>query len=902
MENYFFIKTEAPPNMKRLLLSLPLAIAVFSNAGCDLDPDFAALTLSCVQDASCESCTTCDCAACGDCEGCALTPAAFATTDRMPNAAQVRLSRSGLDFIENNALAVVGGVVEGMDPDSLPIAITYADGTLSLPLNNSLLEGADLPTGVSISLCPNNNCSLDVSLTSLTITPTDNSPDSPDSLDIDLQIDLSSNRPTPLSISAVIVTRNCTFDFQTDHDGPPTLNVSASAHFSEDADGYGRGETPSLVVDTASFNGRDLQLVCPQTGWPGSASELYFGLEDGSDPDPYDGNDPNIPDDDEMALDIFAEVEMTLNQAMAELMAKLFTYCQSSWNGQCPAGSSEQGGVCIQDGTSECVPARLGVEGNIDATDLLSQIFPGTPLELDMLFAMQGEARAETNGFNLDFFAGFQNTAGIAECVADIELQNPPTLPTDIPLSSVIQTSEDAHVVVGVSERMMDWAGYQMWEGGTLCIDAGTRLSSLLSTGLFSVLVRSLRTVTFPSSEAPLGIAVRPANPPEITIGVGTAEDPLIQVDLAALDLHFYVWNAERYSRFMTYTSDLHLGINLEFNEMGEITPVIAEIETTNDSVTNSELVSESPETLSTAVGNVFPIISGFAADLLPTIDPATLLGDSLPIGVTLDANTLRQVVEGSDRFLGVFVNLEDPNAAAASGFVGRVDTTVEVVSVNVPDESALKAESFGQGERPEVELAFGATGPSDVDYEFQYRLDGMPWSEWSASSYAVADANVLLAQGVHTVYARARVAGVADSRDGTPAEASFSIDVLPPIVEVNGNSVAAMDVVSQPDALEYRYRRADEEEFSAWATMGENTLTLAGIGPGEDVIVEVRDEVGNVGGNAAALRGLPPPSDGGGCSDCSVDGSSSSRPLSGALMLLVLFALVRRPRREGGA
>ena len=116
-------------------------------------------------------CTDCDCTDCEDCAGCEAEPVDFALAERMPNATQVRLSNAGLDFIEDNAVALVGGIVGGLDPATLPIAITVNNGVLSIPLGNSLLAGADLP--VAITLCPANNCQIDVTIPSLTITPVD---------------------------------------------------------------------------------------------------------------------------------------------------------------------------------------------------------------------------------------------------------------------------------------------------------------------------------------------------------------------------------------------------------------------------------------------------------------------------------------------------------------------------------------------------------------------------------------------------------------------------------------------------------------------------------------------------------------------------------------------------------
>jgi hypothetical protein len=67
-----------------------------------------------VQDADCASCTDCDCTDCEDCAGCEAEVVTFPLNERMPNATQVRLSNAGLDFIEANAVNLVGGLVGGM--------------------------------------------------------------------------------------------------------------------------------------------------------------------------------------------------------------------------------------------------------------------------------------------------------------------------------------------------------------------------------------------------------------------------------------------------------------------------------------------------------------------------------------------------------------------------------------------------------------------------------------------------------------------------------------------------------------------------------------------------------------------------------------------------------------------
>ena len=50
----------------------------------------------------------------------------------------------------------------------------------------------------------------------------------------------------------------------------------------------------------------------------------------------------------------------------------------------------------------------------------------------------------------------------------------------------------------------MNWGLYQLWRSGALCIEATTRLDQLLSTGLFSLFVRSLDDLSFPAKEVAL--------------------------------------------------------------------------------------------------------------------------------------------------------------------------------------------------------------------------------------------------------------------------------------------------------------------------------------------------------------------------------------------------------------
>jgi MYXO-CTERM domain-containing protein len=148
-------------------------------------------------------------------------------------------------------------------------------------------------------------------------------------------------------------------------------------------------------------------------------------------------------------------------------------------------------------------------------------------------------------------------------------------------------------------------------------------------------------------------------------------------------------------------------------------------------------------------------------------------------------------------------------------------------------------------------------------------------------------------------VQARARVVGGVGSTDLTPARAEFLIDVLTPDVETittaDGTVLRAADAVSRAEALEFRYREVGATSWSSWSSLGTpERLVADALGRYE---FQVRDEAGNVGSNSESLRGLPPPSDGAGCGDCSTSEGDSSRPLYGLLSLLALGLMLRRKR-----
>src|SRR5204862_138753 len=98
---------------------------------------------------------------------------------------------------------------------------------------------------------------------------------------------------------------------------------------------------------------------------------------------------------------------------------------------------------------------------------------------------------------------------------------------------------------------------------------------------------------------SPIILSLRPQQPPTFTLGAGsfnddgTINDPLLTLNMPALEIDFYAMVDQRFSRMFTVRTDVALGIGLQLNAQGQITPVIGDTTNafTNVTVTNSDML-----------------------------------------------------------------------------------------------------------------------------------------------------------------------------------------------------------------------------------------------------------------------------------------------------------------------
>jgi hypothetical protein len=844
---------------------------------------------------------------CSGCAGCGISPipGAFPNPNRIPNSAQVRLTDHGIAFLEDN----ISGVVATILPGGLDFPVPPTDMTTSVPVVGS----------VRVRLCVDGNCNVHAVIHDLDITPT-----APNTLHAVIQVEIESRDgagarasyplrlgPNGCVFGLCAIDTTCQVDIDT-HRGDRTFIALetdiALANIPDDAVHAARaGYTQVEIGEIALVPGQDIEDADIEfgscSGVSGAIINLVAGLLKSTIIDQLTG-----------------QISGLLDGAVGDNL------CTRAGEFGCPTGTfPETAGdpmaVChftSADASNPCVPILIGTDGRGDlGGSFLGGFSPGTHAPIQFVLASGGDGQALNDGMTLEMIGGFMSMSpdfatspGHNACVPRID---PPTpFPPVIAQASAFQgnvipgTTTPMDLGIGIAEDYLDYAGYGMFDSGMLCIGAGTRLSQQLSTGLVSALVRSLGALTFPDTNAALTIAIRPQLPPDFTIGTGTG-DPLLTVTLPSVMMDFYVWSTERYIRFMTFQTDMEIVIAMEVMD-GQLVPMIVSVTPTNSTITNSELLTESPATLA---GVLESVIGSFAGMLGSAISPIAL-PEIMGFELDIPPGGVRGVSSDGENFLGIFANLR---LATPAPIVAPIQTSLELTDL-VLDESSMDVEHWAQGPGNTVWLHFSAEGPMAVEYEYSYRIDGAAWSPWTRESRVQIADDVLLFQARHQIEGRARIVGEPGSVDRTPATASLLVDVLAPTVTLdavtleNGNEVyeaTAFDIVSE-HALEYRFR-VTGGEWSDWSTSNRLGTTDAELAALESALiqVEVRDEAGNVGmAREALIRGLPNPAAGGGCG-CRVVGDSSGHEglgIVGTLFVLGLFVSRRRKlgRGEEGA
>lgn len=820
---------------------------------------------------------------CSGCEGCGLRPipGAFPIDARIPNSAQIRLTSSGIGFIESNIDAIVAN---------------FLAGGLDFEIPSSRV---DIPTADYGEICPGGGCFAHAEIEDLQLIPT-----GPNVLHAIIQLRLDSRNgageraalPVHVEDIAGFIDADLNVDIDTTRADRTFVALETDITFAEETAPSRAGYTRIDVGTVAFIEGQGIEdddIDISGDGIGGAIVSFLVNLFKGT------------------VVDLLVDQISGLTDGLVG-----DNLCTTRTEFGCPTGTFDRGdtspeAICYLNATAPggdapdaCVPILLGMDGRGDLGEaFLGGFSPGTHAPIQFVLASGGEGEAIAEGMSLFMVGGFQSwnrdftvTPGHNACVPMI---TPPPMPTIARASAfrgntIPGTATETHVGIGLSEDYLDYAGYGMFDAGALCIGTGTPLAQELSTSLISLLIGSLDALAFPAENAPLAIALRPQLAPDFEIGTASGSD-LLTITLPELQMDFYVWSTERYVRFMTFQTDMVIGINLAV-EGNQLVPTISGITPTNSVVTNSELLTETPAMVASTLETILMNFAGMFASALSPFDLPEIMGFNLLV----PEGGIRGVDSDGETFLGIFANLE---LAGPSPLVAPVETTLSIADVTL-DPASMALETWNAGEGNSAWLYFGSEAPAGAEVEYSYRIDGTYWRPWTTDRRVRIDETTLLLQARHTIEARARVVGEFASVDATPARAELLIDILPPTIELNqderGWIVTARDVITDADDLETRYRLPGGE-WSVW-TPGEVVIDAAlAEGLRGDMTIETRDEAGNVAASVQPLiRGRPDPDLAAGCGCRVTSPAQGFGSGSGLLAMLVGLGLVaRRARRS---
>jgi MYXO-CTERM domain-containing protein len=908
------------------------------------------------------------CSSSSGCSGCGggSIPGGFPKPSVIPNAADVRLTRSGLDQLGALSPAVLSSILK-------------TDGTLSFQIPKTDFtdyligsSGSVVALFVNVHICPNG---ADSGVTPPTCTVSVNVKDA--NLHVDgvspHAISLSGTIPLRLQDLPIAIDGEYQYDFQIAGVGPKgtgsiasfavdlgvgqaiggnkcTTNGSGASVPNFDYFGFPITATIPIIDETISPRDGYAQIDFAHAAITPTITSANAGIcgdcfLDSVNPACSFSFGCNCNNDHTCCNDVYNVIETslfsTLTSALTSQISNLLAgeacmKTDTTVTPGCPTGSHDVSGTCNFDSApTTCVPIELGIASKIDLSSALASISPGTTGALDVTLAGAGDLQVTApdggtglpadntpytghtpNGVTLSMLGGAL-PAPQSACVP--AFTNVP--PTDIPVpDEMLQDTatgwpagdalKGPNFGIALSGRFLNYAFGSIYNSGLLCLGITTEQLQQLQTGLLSVLIPSIKNLTFEQKAASVAIATRPQAPPKVTLGGGTDvnKDPLIKVELDKFAVDFYVWSDDRYVRAFTFTGDLTLPVNLSTakdtttNPNGGLLPVLGTIGIANQVVTNSDLLTDDPVLIANSLAS---ILGGLGGQLVGSLKPIDLDSATASLGVYLQIPSpggIRKLTKGTDDFLGIFADLSDKPSATIE------PETQVIITDKIVHPEAMSLTTASRDKLPELHVQFSAPqddGKGNVEYSWS--IDNGTHSPWSTQQAQVIKTDYLVYQGNHTLNAWSRMVGDPMSENPVPATATFRIDTLPPQVtleQTDALHVNAWDIVSDTSKLQARTRTTVGTTVGAYSDW-QPYASIATIAPAANAVsidVQVKDEEGNIGQTSSALiRGRADSTltaAGAGCG-CSTPGTRSSGNSWGFVALGGFFALALRRFRS---
>jgi hypothetical protein len=687
----------------------------------------------------------------GGCAGCATmepVEGGFPLEQAIENGVQIRITESGLSFIEGNAAQMMGGL--------LPEGMTFV---VPPQCDESVVVGSfDLCGTGEQGNCVADDppCEVQMELVSLGL-----SPSPPASLEVEARVNFWSlhSMQTHGSLGAL----DCNVDVDTRLGDQAYATAVATLELSQDPlSNRTHMKLTTIDIPEGEIENADLDISGGVDCW---AVDLFFKG---------------------MIIDI---VRDKIRDQTEPLMRALCDTCDAT-DPHCPALAScqeveidedEYRQWCMEDSGEGCVQ-NMGTEGRLDLGLLLGGVSPGLQAFMDLHLRAGGYTEALQNGMSQGVLSGAMAHPGHDTCVPP---RDPPPL-TAVDRSSVFEGNRRPDntpymVGVGIHKSFLDRAGYALYDSGGLCLDIGPRQSDFLKVGTFAVLLDSLNDLIHNDNPA-LVLAIRPQNPLTFELGAGTTDgqgnilDPLLTVRSSQLAIDFYGLVDFRFVRLFRLNADLALPLNLDVNAQNELVPVLGDLATAfeNVTVTHSELLSESSEEIAAVFPVLLDLVSGMLGDSFAPLVLPDLQGFRLVLSegsvTTVEQNTILAIFADLQ-----YVGLSDP----PDPLYAPADTQARIAALDEPPPTDFRphtiAETLADGPQLTLDVQVSNRRKGE-QVAYSYRLDGGLWSPFVRTTPLVITRPLLWLKGQHTVEVRARFVGLPQTVDPTPARLTFTV------------------------------------------------------------------------------------------------------------------------------
>ena len=747
----------------------------------------------------------------GGCAGCAcLEPleGGFPVDQLANSAGQVRVTASGLDFIESNINPILGSFV----------GMTCPDGETPCPSNAQCVGGRCVRNGEPISTIgfrvpPTNSngaricegagrrdCNVFIDMRSVEMNPVD-----PNQINVNARMDISSDA---IKVRWSFIRCDITVRANNKRVGIP-LTLRADNPLRRMAIDVG---DPDFSIES-----NDVRL-CSGLNW---LRGLIIGLLRGT---------------------INDQLRDAVRGAVDE---NLFQTCANG----CPENTECSEDYCRFPGGGK-VPIALGVEGRLDLAEMLAGAGPEGLLggQVDIGLVAGGTAGTRGGGVEVGLMGGAQVEQASA-CV--------PTIDQELPEISPVQFTDSAdrrcegrenecgdgnscdqgfcvdgggnriqapfHLGFGLAQQYMEHALLGFHQGGALCIKVGSELSELISSGTMSLLMPSITQLIsgHQPSPAPMRLSIVPRAVPTLEIGAGRYEmqdgervmvEPLMHINVDDLAINFELMVQDRFIQVATVLADLRIGMGLTLD--GDNNLVLAMSDPgqwiSGVEVQDAKILLESEEEIAEAIPALLelalPLLlgnldSGFA---LPELGIFSLSIDSMG-GARLRPEPGE---DGLDRYdyLGLFASLGisegQPNTL-------EVGTVAELVAVDQGQTDGYRVTHPGALFVPSVDIELGLTGAGRTGYEYSWRVDDGLWriaQPAQDGQVITLRSHLFSLQGPHRIELRGRVAGNPATTDKSPAVLDIVIDTEGPELSVTRHGsmlhVVATDRVWSSDQV----------------------------------------------------------------------------------------------------